>query len=312
VANFSFTVETHEMAQALHSVAPHVDGATAAVVSMQVAVIQAERRAADDICGNVNRGFFSLIRSQITQKIAISRSQVDARLLELRDLSMKLSTIKTTMQRDFQMITGRYVKLFRTLDLALLSRVRELDMPLLDMVQKDLVRLAGRTCALQAAVPIHQLESVRSSQLIAASSAKARTGRAIASMTQFIAESNRQDSLTASILSGQNGGAEATMLLPVALVESDSVASRQRQWLYFMPPAPASEFAGLIKGAVERGIFPALNRMEWSPQETSERERVSRCFYQMLDGAQLKERVRAQMMRGFTDAPAPALHGVRP
>ena len=123
MANFSFTVDTREMAVALGSVAPHVDGTTAAVISMQTAVVAEERRAAEDICANVNRGFFSLIRSQISQKIALCRSQADARLLELRDQALKLSSVKATMQRDFQMIAARYTALFKSLDAALLSRI---------------------------------------------------------------------------------------------------------------------------------------------------------------------------------------------
>src|ERR1035437_3593305 len=157
MANFSFTIDTQEMADGLYSVAPHVDGATGAMVSMQTAVIMAERHAAEDICRNVNRGFFSLIRSQISQKIAISRSQVEARLLELRDQSQKLLGVKTTMQRDFQMIAARYTKLFRSLDLALFSRLYELNLPLLDLVQKDVGRMGSRRRALQAAVPVHQM-----------------------------------------------------------------------------------------------------------------------------------------------------------
>lgn len=311
MANFSFTVETDEMGVALHSVSPHVDGATAAMVSMQSAVILAERRAADDICSNVNRGFFSLIRSQISQKIAISRSQVDARLLELRDLSNKLSTIKSIMQRDFQMITNRYIKLFRTLDLAMLARVRELDKALLDLTHKDLARMATRTGASQAAVPVHQLESVRSAQQIAASSAKARAGRTIASMALFIEESNRQDSLTASILGGQSGDATATMLLPVLLVDADSAATQQRQWLYYTATAPVPELAASIKSAVERAIFPALEHIEWGPQQKPDREQVAHCFYQIVERTQLKDRVREQMMRAFTETPSLALQGVR-
>ena len=77
MANFSFTVDTREMADGLYSVAPHVDEVTGAMISMQTAVIMAEQQAAENICANVNRGFFSLIRSQISQKMAICRSQVD-------------------------------------------------------------------------------------------------------------------------------------------------------------------------------------------------------------------------------------------
>ena len=56
------------------------------------------------------------------------------------------------MQRDFQMIAARYTKLFRSLDAALLSRIHESDTKLLDLVNKDVSRLRGRTRVLQASV----------------------------------------------------------------------------------------------------------------------------------------------------------------
>ncbi len=311
MANFSFTVDTQEMAEGLYSVAPHIDGATGAIVSMQTAVIMAEQRAAEDICGNVNRGFFSLIRSQISQKIAICRSQVEARLLELRDQSQKLLSVKATMQHDFQMIAVRYTKLFRSLDTALLSRIYELDMQLVGLVHKDVVRLDSRTRTLQASVPVHQMESVASSQRMAASATRARASVAIGAMSRFIQESNQQDRLAASILNGENAVSDATVLLPFALVDCDSLQTRQRQWQYHTPMPPAPEIAHQIKGAIERGVFPVLSRIEWREQEPREQETVTRYLQQMADQAKLNERVRAHMARMLSAAHSQALFGVQ-
>jgi len=312
VANFSFTVDTREMAEGLYSVAPHVDGATGAMVSMQAAVIMAEKRAADDICANVNRGFFSLIRSQISQKIAICRSQVEARLLELRDQSLKLLSVRKTMERDFQMIAARYTKLFRTLDIALLGRIHELDVTLFDLVQRDVARHSSRTRALQASAPVHQLESVSSSQKIAASSIRARADQAIGAMSKFIKESNRQSRLASSILSAEPGNVDATVLLPFALVDCDSPQTRQHQWQYHAPTPHGPEVAQQIKGAIERGVFPVLQRVEWRPQEPRERETVAGYLGQHMDQAQLSEKVRAHMIRMYNAAQSQALYGVRP
>lgn len=312
MANFDFTVDTQEMAEGLYSVAPHIDGATGAMVSMRTAVIMAEQRAAEDICGNVNRGFFSLIRSQISQKIAICRSQVEARLLELRDQSQKLLSVKATMQRDFQMIAVRYTKLFRSLDTALLSRIHELDTTLVDLVHKDVVRLESRTRALQASVPVHQMESVASSQRIAASATRAKASIAIGAMSRFIQESNQQDRLSTSILSIETTDSDATLLLPFALVDCDSVQTRQRQWQYHTPTPPAPEVARQVKAAIERGVFPVLSRIEWREQEPEERENVARYLHQIADGAKLNERVRAHIVRMFSAAQSQALFGVRP
>ena len=312
MANFSFTVDTEEMAHGLYSVAPHVDGATGAVVSMQTAVIMAERRAAEDICGNVNRGFFSLIRSQISQKIAICRSQVEARLLELRDQSQKLSSVKATMQRDFQMIAVRYTKLFRSLDTALLSRIHELNIALVDLVQKDVAHLESRARTLQASVPLHQMESVASGQRIAASGTRAKASLAIGAMSKFIQESNQQDRLAASILCIESTNSDATVLLPFALVDCDSLQTRQRQWEYHTPTPPALEVSQRIGAAIEREVFPSMSRIEWREQEAGEREIVARRFHQMLDQAKLNEKARAHVIRMFSSARSLALFGVRP
>jgi len=311
MANFDFTVDTQEMAEGIYSVAPHIDGATGAMVSMQTAVIMAEQRAAEDICSNVNRGFFSLIRSQISQKMAICRSQVEARLLELRDQSQKLLSVKATMQRDFQMIAVRYTKLFRSLDTALLSRIHELDTLLVDLVHKDIARLASRTRELQASVPVHQMESVTSSQRIAASATRAKASIAIGAMSRFIQESNQQDRLSTSILSVENTDSDSTLLLPFALVDCDSMQTRQRQWQYHTPTTAAPDVARQIKGAIEQGVFPALTRIEWREQEPKERENVALYLQQFVDGAKLNERVRAHIVRMFSAAQSQAISGVR-
>jgi len=312
MANFSFTVDTREMAEGLYSVAPHVDGTTGAVVSMQTSVILAEKRAAETVCGNVNRGFFSLIRSQISQKIAICRAQVEARLLELRDESQKLLGVKATMQRDFQMISARYTKLFRTLDLALLSRIHELDAPLLDLVQKDIARQGNRTRTLQAAVPVHQLESVASCQIIAASATKAKVSRVIDAMSRFIQESNQQDHLTVSILSAEGECADACVLLPFALVECDSLQTRQKQWQYHSPALPVPEVALQVRNKIELGVFPLLPQVDWRPQKAADHENVTLRLRELVDRTHLNERVRAHMIRMYAATQSQAIAGVRP
>jgi len=300
------------MAEGLHSVNPHIDGTTGAVISMQSAMILAEKNAAENICANVNRGFFSLIRSQISQKIAMCRSQVEARLLELRDQSQKLLSVKTTMERDFQVISSRYTKLFRSLDIALLSRIHELDMPLMDLVQKDIARMEGRTRRLQATVPVHQAESVASSQKITASATRARTSHVIGAMSQFIQESNSQNRLTESILSHESAYVDVTVLLPVCLVEYDSFQPEQRQWQYHAPTPRTPEIAQQIKSGIERGIFPSLPRIEWKQQEVIDRDHVVQCFHQLTERAQPNERVRAHMGRMLASSQSLAIVGVQP
>ena len=80
MATFNYTVDTKPMADEMRSVSRHVNATTDAVVAMQTAVIIAEEKAADHVCNNVNKGFYSLIRSQISQKMAKLQSEVDSHL----------------------------------------------------------------------------------------------------------------------------------------------------------------------------------------------------------------------------------------
>ena len=83
MATFNYTVDTQPMADEMSSVSHHVNVTTGAVVAMQAAVIAAEERAADHVCSNVNKGFYSLIRSQISQKLAKFQSEVDSNIIQL-------------------------------------------------------------------------------------------------------------------------------------------------------------------------------------------------------------------------------------
>ena len=99
------------MAQTVGTVSTHVNGTTAAVVAMKAAVVQAEKEGADHVCEKVNKGFYTLIRSQISQKIATLRSEVDSQLMRLNQQRKQLTAIRQRMERDYQMICGRYLKL---------------------------------------------------------------------------------------------------------------------------------------------------------------------------------------------------------
>ena len=77
----NYTVDTKPMANEIKNVSSSVSKTTIAVAAMQTAVILAEEKAtqkvllaeekaANLVCSNVNKGFYSLIRSQISQKMA--------------------------------------------------------------------------------------------------------------------------------------------------------------------------------------------------------------------------------------------------
>ena len=168
MANFNFTVDTSPMASEMQSVSHGVNRVSGAVVAMQAAVIAAEKEGAEHVCQNVNKGFYSLMHSQISQKIAQLTSTVEAKLLELGQYAAALKNIQSHMTTDYNMISGRYTKLFKSINNNLEARVAELDMPVFKLVDRDAKLFESRRALNSGQFTVHQLESVLSSQLLAA------------------------------------------------------------------------------------------------------------------------------------------------
>ncbi len=213
-------VDTHPMAQQISSVSSNVSDTTKAVVGMRAAVILAEQQAADRVCENVNKGFYTLIHSQISQKIAKLKSEAESHAMRLQQQKKQLQSIQSRMDRDYGMLTKRYHKLFQTLNKSLELRVFELDKPITDFSVKEVTRLNNRTKALPATVPVSQVESLTNSQKIIASNMKFIGMNVINTVNRFLVDMAKQEELTEKILLRNKQTAEnASISVPVAICE---------------------------------------------------------------------------------------------
>ena len=200
MAQIDCVIDTHPMAKEMESVSRNIQGTTAAVVGMKAAVIKAEKDAADHVCNNVNKGFYTLIHSQISQKIAKLQSEVDSHIMKLNQLRKQLLSIKDRMERDYGMISQRYIKLFNGLNRNLEQRVYELDRPVMEFAMKDINAISNRKKHMTATVPLSQKESLSVSQKILTSNMKFQGMRVIDSMARFLTGLEEQDELAKEIL----------------------------------------------------------------------------------------------------------------
>ena len=198
---FNYTVNTQPLADKMCGISGHVNATTAAVIAMQTAIIEAEEEAAKHVSENVNKGFYSLIRSQISQKIAKLQSSVDSQLMLMDQQKNALKSIKLTMQKDYNMISARYNKLFNGLNSNLKNRVYELDSPVITFAFKEINRLTNRVKYLAGSIPINQSESLALSQKILASNLKDKGYLVIKSMKYFLSELDNQRKVTQGFIS---------------------------------------------------------------------------------------------------------------
>lgn len=295
MATFNYTVDTKPMADEIRSVSKQVNATTGAVVAMQTAVIIAEENAADHVCNNVNKGFYSLIRSQISQKMAKLQSEVDSHLMQLVQQKNALLSIKNRMQKDYNMIASRYIKLFNGLNSNLKQRVFELDKPTIDFAVKEVDKVSNRSKYLTATIPIAQLESLAASQKIVASNVKYRGLNVIKSMRSFLFEMNTQKKLTDQILINDGRYTEtATVYIPIVICE----CNRDKTDTGIEISVSDVELDNISKSAIKNTAFAELNQIEWQAKSTPNTE-VRSEFSKLVSSSSKSQRVKDMATKLF-------------
>lgn len=300
--NFDCVIDTTEMAKEVSSVKKHVDGTTTAVVGMQTAVIKAQNDGADRVCKKVNQGFYSLIHSQISQKMATLQSKVDAQLMRLNQQQKQLVSIRSRMERDYQMLCARYSKLFTGINRNLRQRITELDQPVISFANKEAEQISNRGNQLIATVPVGQDESVRTAQNVAASNLKYRASGAIEAINRFIADSSRVQRLIDSILlrrpmeiiSEENS-------VPVGIMESNYDSSRSVQTSIYVSQMPLSESS---RRDIENRMSELQREdgLKWKSESAINPEVVNR-FRQLVSASKLDSRRKDVMLKMFESQP---------
>lgn len=295
MATFNYTVDTKPMADEIRSVSKQVNATTGAVVAMQTAVIIAEENAADHVCNNVNKGFYSLIRSQISQKMAKLQSEVDSHLMQLVQQKNALLSIKNRMQKDYNMIASRYIKLFNGLNSNLKQRVFELDKPIIDFAVKEVDKVSNRSKYLTATIPIAQLESLAASQKIVASNVKYRGFNVIKSMRSFLFEMNTQKKITDQILINDGRYTEtATVYIPIVICE----CNRDKTDAGVEISVSEVELDNISKSAIKNTAFAELNQIEWQAKSSPNTE-VKSEFSKLVSSSSKSQRVKDMATKLF-------------
>lgn len=288
MAYIDCVVDTNPMAAEISSVSNHINGTTTAVVAMQTAVVLAEKKAADHVCDNVNKGFYTLIHSQISQKIAKLQSDVDSHLMQLNAQRKQLLSIKNRMERDYNMISRRYLKLFNGLNQNLKQRVFELDKSTVDFAVREVEKVSNRTKYLTATVPVSQLESLAASQKIIASNVKFRGFKVINSMTHFLDDMSEQKKLTDRILLEKSNVENSNLSIPVVISEYNFDKSDSKS---IDVVVDKEELSKQVQSTIKNAISLSVENIEWQAAKEIDKE-VKSEFGKYLSNSNSSNRIK--------------------
>ncbi len=300
MADYHFTIDTKPMASELKTVSHNVETVSGAVVAMQAAVIAAEKEGADHVCENVNRGFYSLMHSQISQKIAQLTSTVEVKLMSLAQYAAALRNIQSRMQNDYNMISARYAKLFKSINNNLEARVAELDMPVFKLVDRD-IKIADSRMRLNAAqFAVNQAESILSSQMIANARIKTDTDNALAVISNYVIDAAVQSQKTEDSMYEVRIDSIEDIYLPVSVVESASGAS-QTSVNYYVARSGRREIDDTIDVSVrEQSVNSVLNGL-WIDIDPRDKAMVEKEFLSLMASCEEDERVKKEIEKMFAN-----------
>jgi hypothetical protein len=223
------------------------------------------------------------------------QSDVDSHLMQLLQQKNALSGIKYRMQKDYNMISHRYIKLFNGLNANLKQRVFELDKPTIDFAVKEVGKVSNRTRYLTGIVPISQLETLSSSQRIIASNIRLRGLNVINSMNSFLMDMNQQKRLTEKILIDDSRYAQnASVYIPIVLAE----CNRDKSEPNFEISVSNVLLDNVSKSTILNATNLKIDEIQWDTTSTIDSEIKSE-FSKLISDSSKSQRVNEMAMKLF-------------
>ncbi len=291
-------VDTIPMAEKIQRVGQNVEHTTMAVVAMKTAVVEAEKSGAQHICQNVNRGFFTLMQSQLSAKLAQKKSRTEALMAQLAMQKRRLLEIKNSMENDYQRICTRYGRIISSINKQLEQRIIDLDKPVYKFCTNDIATCTNRKLTVSGIAPIVQKEDVQTAQRINSSVLRRDGEYAINHLKDFLVEFAKSDHEVRCHTIESLPAQDCTFYLPFVMM-SVTVDSDGTQSLYITPPESLS-----IKNAQRsvREISSQINTFGWVPEESVSSETKTE-FLRILAESEQPDRVKKMIKRLYDQNP---------
>jgi hypothetical protein len=298
MADFDITVDTSPMANSLDHVNSNVRDVTSSVVAMQSAVVIAQQRASEQICQNVDTGFFVLMKSQFDQKIAAVSSKMLSTMQLMETFKGDIDKIMVIMQDDYERIKARYFKHFSSLDKALETRIHELDKRAYEISRNyKMSQFKTGSEVIKAICYSNDTQMVNVKQ--ANATVKSKSTKSIGVMAENVIEQMKYSDSVQSILKEIEFEAPREEYVPVIFAETDSMMSEDSSVKNVVTSTEAafsvnSKYLNQLKESSENFSWKEINDAEFEPIKTS--------FQQKVNSEVSDERVAREMLRLFDES----------
>lgn len=293
MAEFNFTVDTQPMADEIDSVRGSVAGVTTAVVAMQSAVVIAQQAASKEICKNVDNGFFILMSSQISQKIAECASVMSSRLMLMKRFSDDINRIQTIMQDDYNRISRNYLRTFKSIDEALKNRVAQLDRAAMQLgtLQKN---FASLTADEPTRILLYDGDIADVSNRSITATVKQRTSKAMSVLSDNVCGNVAYTGKVEHCLKPDTSEQKQEKFVPLVFIQSDSMFDKESTVENVYTPE-----SDLLKNkdTLVNTILQNTEAFQWKDIDEKEKTEMRNLVLQRCSSENLDDRIAQEIKR---------------
>jgi hypothetical protein len=212
-------VDTDSFDSSVRSCNKTVDVLTGSVVATEAAQIKSIREKSRKVGKTIIDGFFTTVKSEISQQIAELTSRIDSDLLHLKEMARRCVEKQKQMEVDYQRLTSRYSSIFEDLNKELENRIYELDRPTFKFKEMSDKSASRSICTdMASTVAVSGAENSHLETLIGVSLAKKRALDAIDKANVFLVKQKSTERLLETSRIKDNGSGEYHA--PVCFIET--------------------------------------------------------------------------------------------
>ena len=218
-------VDTNPFDYSIQHCENNVDILTASVVATEAAQIASKRQNSIKVADSIIEGFFSYIKSEISQQVAELSQQIDAHLMHVKELAKACVAMKKQMESDYNRISSRYANIFEDLNNELTNRIFQLDKPAFVFKKEtDNQKIRTSDNDLVNIVTIFGVESGDLQSKVGASIAKKRALDTLFKAKSFLWQQKKLNTTIQQSMLNEN--ATNSFYVPVCYIETNNANSQ--------------------------------------------------------------------------------------
>lgn len=272
-------VDTEPFDRSVENCSSHVDLLTGAVVATETAEIASRTRTSKKVASTIVGGFFSYIRSEISQQISELTQSTDAHLMHLKELMQTCISKQKQMESDYIRISSRYVKIFDDLNGELSNRIYELDKPAFVFKKEtDGQKIRTSDNDLVNTVAIFGSESSDLQTKIGASITKKRALDTLNKAKMFLWQQKKLNNMIQQSM--HNESKAGSIYTPVCFVENNNANNQIDKKVHY-----TSYFSVLDDKNVKNSLVEHFSSktIKWGKLATSDAKNISLYFNNELN-----------------------------